>query len=65
MMEKRFKKLDTFVQKEFTENFYGYNIVNPEAKIFFVTWGMNRYVLEDYINTKNGKRETANETNKY
>jgi len=55
MMDKRFKKSETFVQKEFTKDFYGYDIINPEAKIFFVTRGMNRYVLEDYINTKNAK----------
>jgi len=47
--------MDTFVQKEFTENFYGYDIVNPGAKIFFVTRGFNRYVLEDYIKAKNEK----------
>jgi len=55
MMDKRFKKLETFVQKEFNENFYGYDIINPEAKTFFVTWGFNRYLLEDYIKTKNEK----------
>ncbi len=55
MNEKRFKKLDTFVQQEFTNDFYGYEIINPEAKIFFVTFGMNRLVLEDYIRLKNGK----------
>lgn len=53
MNDKRFKKLETFVQQEFTKDFYGYDIINPEAKIFFVTWGFNRYVLEDYINLKN------------
>lgn len=57
MMDKRFKKMDTFVQKEFTEDFYGYDIINPEAKIFFVTWGFNRYVLEDYIKSKNVKEQ--------
>lgn len=55
MNDKRFKKLDTFVQQEFTKDFYGYEIINPEAKIFFVTFGMNRVVLEDYIRLKNGK----------
>jgi len=56
MMGKRFKKLATFVQKEFNENFYGYDIINPEAKIFFVTRGMNRYVLEDFVQQKNLKK---------
>ena len=55
MNEKRFKKMDTFVQQEFTKDFYGYEIINPEAKIFFVTFGMNRLVLENHITLKNGK----------
>jgi pyruvate/2-oxoacid:ferredoxin oxidoreductase alpha subunit len=55
MNDKRFKKLDTFVQQEFTKDFYGYEIINPEAKIFFVTFGMNRIVLEQYIREKNKK----------
>jgi len=38
MNDKRFKKFETFVQQEFTKDFYGYDIVNPEAKIFFVTF---------------------------
>lgn len=53
--DKRFKKLETFVQQEFTKDFYGYEIINPEAKEFFVTFGVNRYVLEEYIRTKNKK----------
>lgn len=55
MNDKRFKKLDTFVQQEFTKDFYGYDIINPEAKIFFVTFGMNRIVLEEYLRVKNKK----------
>jgi pyruvate/2-oxoacid:ferredoxin oxidoreductase alpha subunit len=47
--------LETFVQQEFTKDFYGYEIINPEAKEFFVTFGVNRYVLEEYIRTKNKK----------
>lgn len=53
--DKRFKKLETFIQQEFTKDFYGYEIVNPEAKEFFVTFGINRYVIEDFIRTKNKK----------
>ena len=55
MNDKRFKKLDTFVQQEFTKDFYGYEIINPEAKEFFVTFGVNRYVIEEYIREKNKK----------
>ena len=53
--DKRFQKLATFVQQEFTNDFYGYEIINPEATHFFVTFGVNRYVLEDFIRTKNKK----------
>lgn len=47
--DKRNRKLETFVQQEFNENFYGYEIVNPDAEVFFITYGVNRYVLADYI----------------
>ena len=53
--DKRFKKLETFIQQEFTKDFYGYEIINPEAKEFFVTFGVNRYVIEEYVRTKNKK----------
>ena len=49
MSDKRFSKMDTFIRQEFNENFYGYEIINPEAKKFFITLGANRYVLETYI----------------
>jgi hypothetical protein len=45
-MEKRARKIQTFIQNEFNENFYGYEIINPEAKNFFITMGVNRYALE-------------------
>lgn len=51
-IEKRMKKMETFVQKEFTELFYGYEIINPNAKNFFVTRGMNRYAIEYAIQDK-------------
>jgi hypothetical protein len=37
MVQKRFQKLKTFVEKEFNKDFYGYEIINPDAKKFFVT----------------------------
>jgi len=52
--DKRFKKLETFVQQEFTDNFYGYEVINPEAKNFFVTMGVNRYVLQDFMDMNPG-----------
>lgn len=51
-MEKRMKKLQTFVQKEFNESFYGYEIINPNAKKFYVTRGMNCYSIEYAIQNK-------------
>ncbi|MFA5748113.1 MAG: hypothetical protein WC872_03275 [Candidatus Absconditabacterales bacterium] len=57
MQEKRFKKLETFIKKEFNNDFYGYEIVNPEAKKFFVTFGFNSYVIKEYINKGKGERE--------
>lgn len=48
MMEKRFKKMETFIQKEFNSDFYGYEIINPEASSFFVTFGFNSYVLKSF-----------------
>lgn len=51
-MEKRMKKLQTFVQKEFNEFFYGYEIINPNAKKFYVTRGMNCYSIEYAIQNK-------------
>ena len=50
--DKRNRKLETFVHQEFTEDFYGYEIANPDAEVFFVTYWVNRYVLADYIKDK-------------
>ncbi|MDD3262955.1 MAG: hypothetical protein PHR61_03845 [Candidatus Absconditabacteria bacterium] len=55
MQNKRDQKLKTFVQQEFTQDFYGYEIINPNAEKFFVTYGRNRYVLEDYIRNNSDK----------
>jgi 2-oxoglutarate ferredoxin oxidoreductase subunit alpha len=52
MMEKRFKKMETFIQKEFNPEFYWYEIINPEATNFYITFGFNSYVLKDYIKDK-------------
>ena len=50
--DKRDRKLTSFVQQEFNENFYGYEIINPDAEVFFITYWVNRYVLMDYIKDK-------------
>ena len=52
MTEKRAEKLITFVKNEFNENFYGYEIINPEAENFYITMGINRYALEANIRGK-------------
>lgn len=49
MTLKKFKKLDTFVSQEFNETFYGYEIINPEASQFFITFGFTSYNLKEFI----------------
>lgn len=49
MEAKRFRKLETFVQSEFTSEFSGFDITNPHASKFFVTYGINFYGLQGYI----------------
>lgn len=52
MMEKRAQKLKTFVEQEFNSDFYGYEIINPDAETFYITMGINRYALEQHIKDK-------------
>lgn len=52
MMEKRAQKLKTFVKQEFNSDFYGYEIINPDAETFYITMGINRYALEQHIKDK-------------
>lgn len=49
MMEKRAQKLRTFIDREFNSDFYGFEIINPEAKNFYITMGINRYAIESHI----------------
>ena len=49
MMAKRSRKMKTFIDTEFNDNFYWYEIINPNAEKFYVSFGFNRYVLEDLI----------------
>lgn len=51
-MEKRAQKLKTFVEQEFNSDFYGYEIINPDAETFYITMGINRYALEQHIKDK-------------
>lgn len=52
MMEKIAQKLKTFVEQEFNSDFYGYEIINPDAETFYITIGINRYALEQHIKGK-------------
>ena len=52
MMKKRAQKLKTFVKQEFNSDFYGYEIINPDAETFYITMGINRYALEQHIKDK-------------
>lgn len=52
MQDKRDQKLKTFVEKEFNKDFYGYEIINPKAEKFFITYGFNRLAIENYIQDK-------------
>lgn len=49
MTEKRSKKIDTFIQNEFTQDSFWFEIINPDAKNIFISFGVNIYVLQDYI----------------
>jgi len=49
MTQKRHKKLDVFRENEFNEKFRGFEVINKNAKKFFITMWINRIVLEKYI----------------
>ena len=51
-MEKRAKKMETF-KKEELKDWVAYEIINPNAKKFFVTRWINRYAIEKAIEWKN------------
>ena len=52
MMDKRLRKINTFIEKEFNDKFYWYEIINPNAKTFYITMGINRYPIENFIRDK-------------
>lgn len=51
--EKRFRKMETFIKDELNDTFYGYEIINPDAKQFFVTFGFTNYAIQDFMKEKN------------
>ena len=40
------------MEQEFNSDFYGYEIINPDAETFYITMGINRYALEQHIKGK-------------
>lgn len=50
-MEKRARKMETF-KKEELKDWIAYEVINPKAKKFFVTWWINRYAIEKAIEWK-------------
>lgn len=50
-MEKRARKMETF-KKEELKNWIAYEVINPNAKKFFVTRWINRYAIEKAIEWK-------------
>ena len=51
-MDKRARKTDTF-KKEELKGWIAYEIINPDAKKFFITWWINRYPIEKVISENN------------
>lgn len=52
MMHKRNRKMKTFIQTEFNEKFFWFEIINPTAENFYVSFWFNKYVLQDIIKGK-------------
>ena len=51
-MEKRARKMETF-KKEELKDWVAYEVINPNAKKFFITWWINRYPIEKVIEWNN------------
>ncbi len=49
MTQKRHKKMQTFVKEVFTEKFKGYEIINPDANKFLISFGFNSYALRNFV----------------
>lgn len=52
MTNKRLQKLTTFVQNEFNESFYWYEIINWAASNIYITVGFNSYAVKSFIQDK-------------
>ena len=51
-MEKRARKMETFKKEELSD-WIAYEIINPNAKKFFVSWWVNRYPIQKVISENN------------
>ncbi|EKE29319.1 MAG: hypothetical protein ACD_2C00189G0003 [uncultured bacterium (gcode 4)] len=46
MEDKRFRKIDIFEDNEYNPDFYWFEVINPEARKFFITFSSNRWAAE-------------------
>ena len=53
MTEKRHKKLETFVKNEFNDNFFWFDIFNPDAENFIITTWINHLVCKKFAKEHN------------
>lgn len=49
MADKRLQKIKNFQQNEFGDSFKWYEIINPNAKKFFISFGMNEIAIKSTI----------------
>ena len=60
MTEKRHKKLETFKKNEFNDEFYWYDIFNPQADKFIITIWINHLVCKKFAQENNWGLITIN-----
>ena len=47
--DKRWQKIQTFINQEFNEGFWGFEIINEKADKFFVSFGFNKKVIQAFL----------------
>ncbi len=52
MEDKRFRKMDIFEDEEFNDDFHWFEVINPEARKFFITFSSNRFAVEWILEKK-------------
>ena len=60
MTEKRHKKLKTFIKNEFNDNFFWFDIINPDAEKFIITTWINHLVCKHFAKKHNWGLITIN-----